>query len=295
MRKLKVAILGSGNIGTDLLMKLQRSPNLEPTLFIGRNLLSPGMQKARDLGIPVSDASIEAISRDPHCCDLVFDATSAKDHLRHWPILERLGKRVIDLTPAKIGKMAIPAINLASSREETNLNMVSCGGQASVPLAYAMASTQKDIEYFEVVSAIASKSAGPATRCNLDEYIKTTELALQSFTGCPHTKSILILNPADPPIHMQTTVSAKVKSADLDKLRPVIENIVATIRKYVPGYEMIVPPVFEQNRIVVMVKVTGLGDYLPSYAGNLDIINCAAIAMAEEIATVAPRKVMAHA
>lgn len=282
--KIKVAILGSGNIGTDLLLKILRSPVLECGLFIGRNQSSSGLARARALGVPVSSDGIQAILDQPDCCELVFDATSAADHLKHWPLLRALGKRVIDLTPSRVGTMAVPAINGDELLSAENVNMVSCGGQASTPLAFAIARTQPGIEYFEVVSSISALSAGPATRANLDEYIETTEAALAHFTGCSATKTILILNPAQPPIHMQTTVSAKVASADLDRLRPVVDQMVASIQRYVPGYQLVVPPVFEQNRIVVMVRVTGLGDFLPPYAGNLDIINCAAIATAEQFA-----------
>jgi acetaldehyde dehydrogenase (acetylating) len=281
MKKLRVAILGSGNIGTDLLVKIRRSKSLECTLFIGRNLASKGILAARELGVPTSDQSIEAIVRTPDCCDLVFDCTSAAEHVKHWPVLQKLGKRVIDMTPSKVGQMAVPAINLDRVKDAANVNMVSCGGQASIPVAYAISQSQPGIEYIEVVSSIASKSAGPATRVNLDEYIETTEAALKTFCQCPDTKTLLILNPAEPPVNMQTTISAKVKSADLDRVRPAVEAMVAKIQRYVPGYQLLVPPVFEHNRIVAMIKVTGLGDYLPPYSGNLDIINCAAIATAE--------------
>lgn len=282
--KLKVAILGSGNIGTDLLVKIRRSEHLECTLFIGRNLESKGMQVARDLGVPVSDKSVQAIVDDPDCCELVFDATSASDHLHNWPILQRLGKRVIDMTPSRVGEMAVPAVNLQSLGPAANVNMVSCGGQASLPIAWAIAQTQKNVSCFEVVSSIASRSAGPATRANIDEYVDTTEAALRWFTGCEDAKAILILNPADPSIHMQTTVSAQVEDPDIEAVRALTEEMVKTIQQYVPGYQLIVPPVYEHDRIIAMVKVTGLGDYLPSYAGNLDIINCAAIAAAEHFA-----------
>jgi acetaldehyde dehydrogenase len=265
-------------------MKTLRSPLLRCGLFVGRNPQSAGLKKARSLGVPVSDLGIQAIVDNPDCCDLVFDATSARDHQLHDPVLRAMGKKIIDLTPSRLGSMAIPAINLDNLSAAQNVNMVSCGGQASVPLAFAIAQTQQDCEYFEVVSSIASKSAGPATRANLDEYIETTEIAVREFTGCAQTKAILILNPAEPSIHMQTTVSAKLARPDLDRLRPVVEKMVATIQRYVPGYELVVPPVYEHNRIVIMVRVTGLGDYLPPYAGNLDIINCAAIATAEHYA-----------
>jgi len=279
-----VAILGSGLIGTDLLMKIQRSSLLECKLFIGRSLNSPGLTKASSLGVPISDKSIDAILNNPDSCEIVFDATSARDHRRHWPVLERLGKRVIDLTPAKIGKMCIPAVNLAECLAEQNVNMVTCGGQASLPLIHLIGQTQKRVEYIEVVSSISSRSAGPATRINIDEYIETTESAIRDISGAHRSKVILILNPAVPCIDMQTTIFAKVRSPEIEPLRLAMETMVARIRSYVPGYQVILGPIVEDNRIVIMVKVEGLGDYLPRYAGNLDIINCAAIAMAEAYA-----------
>lgn len=282
--RMKVAILGSGNIGTDLLIKLLRSPRLECALFIGRNLSSPGMAKANSLGVPISDRSIDAILANPECCELVFDATSALDHKRHWPVLQRLGKRVIDLTPSKIGEMCVPAVNLRACLDAPNVNMVSCGGQASIPLAHVIGEVHRQVQYIEVVSSIASRSAGPATRINLDEYVETTEHGLRLFSGCDRTKVILNLNPAQPCIDMQTTISALVREPDLDRLTREVAQMVDRIRAYVPGYRLLMPPILENNRIVMMVKVQGLGDYLPRYAGNLDIINCAAVAAAEAFA-----------
>ncbi len=282
MKKLKVAILGSGNIGTDLLVKIQRSDFLECAMFIGRNLSSAGMTKAIDMGVRVSDKSINAIIDEPDCCDIVFDCTSAKDAVAHWKVLEKLGKFVVDLTPAKIGILCIPAVNLNEAIKHQNVNMVTCGGQASIPIAYVLGKTQKNIEYIEVVSSIASRSAGPATRLNLDEYVDTTELGVRQFSGVEKTKAILNLNPAQPCIDMQTTIFAKVKEANMESLQKEIETMVAQIKAYVPGYHILVNPIYENGRIVVMVKALGLGDYLPKYAGNLDIINCAAIAVAEE-------------
>jgi acetaldehyde dehydrogenase len=282
MKKLKVAILGSGNIGTDLLVKIQRSEYLECSMFIGRNLSSAGMTKAIDMGVRVSDKSINAIIEEPDNCDIVFDCTSAKDAVAHWKVLEKLGKFVIDLTPAKIGILCIPAVNLQEAIKHQNVNMVTCGGQASIPIAYVLGKTQKNIEYIEVVSSIASRSAGPATRLNLDEYVDTTELGVRTFSGVEKTKAILNLNPAQPCIDMQTTIFAKVKDANMDALKKELDIMVAQIKAYVPGYHILVNPIYENGRIVVMVKALGLGDYLPTYAGNLDIINCAAIAVAEE-------------
>lgn len=285
-RKLKVAIIGSGNIGTDLLIKVLRSPYLECGAFIGRNLSSSGMLKALSLGVPVSADGIDYIVNNPGCCELVFDATSAKNHLEHAPVLRKLNKRVIDMTPAKVGRMSVPSVNLEESLAEFNINMVTCGGQASIPVAYAIGQTQAEVEYIEVVSSIASRSAGPATRQNLDEYIKTTEDGLKEFSGAARTKAILNLNPAEPCVDMQTTIFAKVKNPDMPRLSEVLSPLVEKIKRYVPGYEIILGPIVENGRIVVMARVRGLGDYLPAYAGNLDIINCAAIAMAEEYARV---------
>jgi acetaldehyde dehydrogenase (acetylating) len=282
--KLKIAIIGSGNIGTDLLIKAMRSEWLECTKFIGRNLSSPGMKTAIDLGVPISDKSIDALIQDPNCCDLVFDATSAIDAKRHWLVLEKLGKTVVDMTPSNIGKMCIPAVNIEDTLQYSNVNMVTCGGQASIPIAHCIGKTHKDVTYIEVVSSIASKSAGPATRLNLDEYVDTTELGIRTFSGSQQSKAILNLNPAYPCIDMQTTIFAKVKQPNIEILNIMVLEMVEKIKKYVPGYELIVPPLIENGRIVVMVKVKGLGDYLPKYAGNLDIINCAAIAVAEQYA-----------
>lgn len=285
--KIKVAIIGSGNIGTDLLVKTMRSKHLTCTLFAGRNFNSAGMKKASELGVTISDRGIEAILHEPSVCDIVFDATSAQAHTEHWAILEKLGKTVIDMTPAKLGEFCIPAINAQACLDTgaRNINMITCGGQASIPIAYALSQVHPDIEYIEVASSIASRSAGPATRQNLDEYIETTEHALQKFSGVNRTKAILILNPAHPPIDMQTTIYAKIASPNLSAILESVDSMVATIKQYVPGYQLIVPPTIDGGRVVTTIKVLGNGDYLPQYAGNLDIINCAAIAVAELIAT----------
>jgi len=290
IKTLKIDIIGSGNIGTDLLIKVLRSPLLECGAFIGRNLSSAGMVKAHSLGVLVSAEGINYLKNNPDCCDVIFDATSAKSHLEHAPVFRELNKRAIDLTPAKVGLMCVPSVNLEDSLAEFNVNMVTCGGQASIPVAYAIGQTQTDVEYIEVVSSIASRSAGPATRQNLDEYIKTTEEGLMRVSGAARTKAILNLNPAEPCVDMQATIFAKVDEPDIPKLAKALEPLVANIRKYVPGYEIILGPIVENGRIVVIARVRGLGDYLPAYAGNLDIINCAAIAMAEAYASLALNK-----
>lgn len=284
MKKYRVAILGTGNIGTDLMVKAVRSPYLDCVAFVGRSRNTVGLAKAIELGVRYSDRSINFIRDHAEEIDLVFDATSAKDHKLHAPILRELGLRVIDLTPAKVGPMAIPAVNILQCMDEMNINMVTCGGQASIPIAYAIGRVHDDIEYIEAVSSIASRSAGPATRLNLDEYIATTETGLKLFSGAKQAKAILNLNPAVPCIHMQTTVFAKVAKPDIEGIRVELSKLVAKLETYVPGYKVVLGPLCENERVVVTVRVRGLGDYLPEYAGNLDIINCAAIGVAEEYA-----------
>lgn len=280
--KLKVAILGTGNIGTDLLIKIMKSDYIECSVFVGRNLLSKGMSKAVNLGVRVSDQSIEFLKNNPELYDLVFDATTASEHIKHAKIFKELNKIAIDLTPAKVGILCVPSVNLSEALQVTNINTITCGGQASIPLAYTLGQVHPNIEYIEVVSAIASKSAGPGTRANLDEYVETTEAGIKQFSKCQKAKVMLILNPAIPCIDMQTTIQATIKDPDMDLITVEINKMVANIQKYVPGYRLLVPPTYEGGRLIMTVKVKGLGDYLPSYAGNLDIINCAAIAIAEE-------------
>lgn len=283
-RKLGVAILGTGNIGTDLLVKVLRSPELDCRLFAGRNLASPGMTKASLLNVPVSARGVAAIFDRKEELSLVFDATSAQDHLKHAPLLAEMGIVAVDLTPAKVGRMCVPAVNLATCLGESNVNMITCGGQAAIPLAFAIKTANPEVAYIEAISSIASRSAGPATRINLDEYLQTTEQGLELFAGCARAKAILNLNPAQPCVHMQTTVMAKIAHPDLERTRACVAEIVALIKTYTPGYQLILEPMVESGRLVAMVRVDGLGDYLPRYAGNLDIINCAAIAFAEAYA-----------
>ena len=280
-QKTKVAIIGTGNIGADLLVKIRRSPFLECSLFAGRNLASPGMRFATNLGARVSDQSINAIIDDPNCCEIVFDATSAAVHLVHAPILKALGKFTLDLTPSKIGSLCIPVINTEICLKEPNVNLVTCGGQATVPLAYVISKVHPDVEYIEVVASISSRSAGPGTRANIDEFTQTTKDALLYFTGVPKAKTIIILNPAEPPILMRNTVYAIIPNPDLEALRLEVKQMEQRIRCYVPGYEVIMDPTLENGRVTTMVQVTGLGDYLPPYSGNLDIITCAAVHIAE--------------
>ena len=284
--KLKIAIIGTGNIGTDLLVKIMRTEHLTCTLFTGRTLDSAGMKRAKEMDIPISDKGLLAIVENPDVCDVVVDCTSAQAHIAHWKILEQIGKTVVDMTPAKLGEFCVPALATQSwvKGGVYNVNMITCGGQTTTPIAFALARVHSGIEYIEVVSSIASLSAGPATRKNLDEYVDTTERALREFSGAKHSKAILILNPATPPIDMVTTIYAKIKNPDLIRITESVNDMVKNIRQYVPGYRLIVPPIIKGDIVIITVKVLGAGDYLPQYAGNLDIINCAAIRVLELIA-----------
>lgn len=284
MEKMKVGILGTGNIGMDLLYKLVRSPWLTCSIFAGHNPDSRGMEMAKKMGVPTTFKSIQYIEDHPDCCDLVFDATSAQVHLYHAPILKKLKKYTIDLTPAHVGPFCIPAINLQSAMETDNVNMITCGGQATVPLAHAIAEAQPDVKYIEIAATIASKSAGPGTRANIDEFTQTTSDALAQFSKVEHTKAIIVLNPAEPPITMRNTIYALIDDPDMDLIRDKINRTAERIRRYVPGYNIVLPPTFKNGRLTASVEVVGSGDYLPKYAGNLDIITCAAVNVAEAYA-----------
>jgi acetaldehyde dehydrogenase len=278
---LRVAILGSGIIGADLLMKVRRSERLSCVALIGRRECSPGLVWARKQGINTTSAGIAYIADNPDCCDLVFDATSAVAHADHLPVLQSLGKIIIDLTPARLGRMCVPAVEAVDHVLAKNINMVTCGGQAAIPIAYAIARSQRDVSYIEVVSSVASISAGPSTRKNLDEYIETTEEGLRHYTGVADCKAMLNMNPAVPSIDMQLTIFATVSNPDIDALRLALQPIVTNVMRYTPGYKIVVGPLLDGERFMITVRVKGVGDYLPEHAGNLDIINCAAVATAE--------------
>ena len=284
MKKVKVGIIGTGNIGTDLLIKIQRSDILECGIFAGRNPDSKGIQKAKSMGIATSCKSIKAIENNPDCCDIVFDATSAKIHLYNAPILKKLNKYTIDLTPSQVGKMCVPVINMEECLESNNVNLITCGGQATIPIVHAITKIHPEIEYIEIVASISSKSAGPGTRINIDEFTQTTRDAIKLFTGVSNAKAIIILNPAEPPVLMHNTIYAKIKNPKINEISKEIKEIVEKVQKYVPGYRVTLGPVSENGRVSTMVEVVGLGDFLPKYSGNLDIITCAAINIAEEYA-----------
>lgn len=231
-KKIKVAIIGTGNIGSDLLIKIQRSPWLECSLFAGRSLTSRGIQRAKEMGIPVSDKSIHAIVNDPSCCDIVFDATSADAHKEHAPILRKLEKFAVDLTPALVGPMCVPVLNLDECMQADNVNMITCGGQATVPLASAIKSVHPEAtKYIEIVASISSKSAGPGTRANIDEFTQTTGDALARFTKTDNTKAIIILNSAEPPVHMRNTVYALIDNPDMPAITKAVRDMEKKIQK----------------------------------------------------------------
>lgn len=281
VKKVKVGIIGTGNIGTDLLMKVLKSDVLEMGVFAGRNPESQGVLKAKQLGVKTTAESINYIIKHPECCEIVFDATSAKVHFNNAPILRKLNKFAIDLTPAHIGKFIVPAVNLDEAMEADNVNLVTCGGQATVPMAYAL-NKVADVKYLEIVATISSKSAGKGTRDNIDEFTQTTKEALMEVGGIKKAKAIIVLNPAEPPIKMRNTVYAVIDNPDMNAISETVKKMEKNIQEYVPGYKVILGPLYENGRVTLSVEVTGSGDYLPEYAGNLDIITCSAIRVAEQ-------------
>lgn len=284
MEKIRVAILGPGNIGSDLMYKIFRSDYLELVLMAGI-VESEGIKRARKLGIDVTIDGINGILERKNDIQMVFDATSATAHLYNAPLLKEAGIFTFDLTPAAVGPYMVPTVNLDSLKNETNVNLVTCGGQATVPLVYAI-SQVVDIEYAEIIATIASLSAGPGTRRNIDEFTETTAKALEVVGKAKKGRAIIILNPADPPVMMSNTIQLLVEDENVDmaKISKAVDDMVARVQKFVPGYELVVPPIKDGKRISMIIRVKGRGDFLPVYAGNLDIINSAAIYAAEKVA-----------
>jgi acetaldehyde dehydrogenase len=304
MGKSKVAIIGSGNIGTDLMIKVMRLSNvLEMGAFVGIDPASDGLARARRLGVPVSAEGIEGLVKMAAFADIriVFDATSAGAHRRHNDILQGYGKRVIDLTPAAIGPYTIPSVNGDAHLDAPNVNMVTCGGQATIPIVDAVNRVAK-VHYGEIVASIASKSAGPGTRANIDEFTETTRRAIIDVGGAEHGKAIIVLNPAEPPLIMRDTVYCLCEDADADAIRTSVERRVAEVQNYVAGYRLKQPVQFERIgsnqpllipeigrtftglKVGVFLEVEGAAHYLPAYAGNLDIMTSAALHTAERVA-----------
>ena len=285
MPKVKTAIIGSGNIGTDLMYKLLRSPWLELTWLVGIEAASEGLARARELGIQTTDKGIEDFLQQPSAREVAvaYDATSAKAHRFNAPLLEQAGIAVIDLTPAKIGDFVVPPVNLGDHLEAKNVNLVSCGGQATIPIVAAINRVQP-VEYAEIVATISSKSAGPGTRQNIDEFTQTTAAGLVEMGGAKRGKAIIVLNPAEPPIVMRNTVYAMVDQPDAAAISKSIQEMVETVSSYVPGYRLRAEPLYDGNKVTVFVEVEGAGDYLPTYSGNLDIMTAAAVKVGEEFA-----------
>ncbi|MGW3264031.1 acetaldehyde dehydrogenase (acetylating) [Streptomyces sp. NPDC001056] len=275
-----VAVIGTGAIGQDLVSKIRRSPVLECALVAGRDPDSAGLRRAAGLGCPTSAEGIDAVLAAPRPFDVVFDATNARAHAEHWRLLRPYDTLLIDLTPSKIGQMVVPTVTGVHAPPEGNVSLISCGGQASIPVAHALAD-RFDVRYFEVVSTVASGVAGRATRLNLDEYVATTQQALTAFTGVAATKAILNISPAVPPAAFRTTVHALAPAADVETVRAVVAEAAERVREFAPGYRVLTCDV-RGELIVVSLEVDADSEVLPAYAGNLDIIDAAAVLVAEQ-------------
>lgn len=284
MPKIKAAILGPGNIGMDLMFKImQRAQNIELVLVSGIIAGSRGLALAEEKGFATSLRGADAILEDDSI-RMVFEATSAKAHLANAPRYRAAGKVAIDLTPAAVGPYVVPAVNMDENLEGDNFNMVTCGGQATVPMVAAV-NRVTPVRYAEIVATLGSKSAGPGTRANIDEFVSTTAKALVDVGGAKRGKAIIILNPAEPPIMMRNTIYCRVERPDtFPAIRKSLDDMLETVRRYVPGYHFYIEPIIDGDKVMVMVEVEGEGAYLPKYSGNLDIITATALATAERVA-----------
>ena len=303
MEKIKTVIIGSGNIGTDLMIKILRTSEvLEMSVMVGIDPESDGLARARRMGVATCDTGIDGLVQMPEWKDikLVFDATSAKAHHYNYEVMKKYpGKKIIDLTPAAVGPYLVPPVNFSDNLNLQNVNMVTCGGQATIPIVAAVARVAK-VHYGEIVASIAGKSAGPGTRANIDEFTVTTALAIEKVGGADKGKAIIILNPAEPPLVMRDTVFTLSEPADREKIRASIHAMVEEVQKYVPGYTLHqevqfddIPPaeaVYIEGlgrrhglKTTVLLQVRGAGHYLPEYAGNLDIMTSAALATGEKM------------
>jgi acetaldehyde/propanal dehydrogenase len=288
MKKIRCALIGSGNIGTDLIYKIQRSPWLEPVWMVGIDPESEGLARARDMGLKTTALGVDGLL--PHVLEdniqIAFDATSAYVHAENSRKLNELGVMMIDLTPAAIGPLCVPPVNLRalSDRVEMNVNMISCAGQATIPIVYAVSRIQS-VAYGEIVASLASKSIGPGTRANLDEFTYTTSNAIEVVGGARKGKALAIINPAEPPMMMRNTISCLTDEVpDQVRITESILQMIVEVQKYVPGYRLVNGPIFDDKKVSVFMEVAGLGDYLPRYAGNLDIMTAAATRTAEMFA-----------
>tara|TARA_R110002012_G_scaffold166748_2_gene330183 strand:- start:1574 stop:2485 length:912 start_codon:yes stop_codon:yes gene_type:complete len=286
--KLKAVIIGPGNIGTDLLMKMKRSDWIEPIWMVGIDETSEGLKRAREMGIKTCATGVDGVLEHIVADDIriAFDATSAYVHAENSRKLNELGVIMVDLTPAAVGPFCVPPVNLAehAKKLEMNVNMVTCGGQATIPMVAAVSQVQ-DVEYGEIIATISSKSAGPGTRKNIDEFTRTTASALEQVGGATKGKAIIIINPAEPPLVMRDTVHCLTKDTPDEKaITESILNMAKEVQKYVPGYRIKNGPVFDGKRVSVFLEVEGLGDFLPRYSGNLDIMTAAGLRTAEMFA-----------
>ena len=286
--KVRAAIIGSGNIGTDLVIKARRSKTIDPAWLVGIDPASDGLRRARDLGLKTTHEGVDGllpyIEKDK--IQIAFDATSAHAHAETSRKLTRQGVLVIDLTPAALGPYCIPPVNLKEhlGKREMDVNMVSCGGQATIPMVAAVSRVQP-VEYAEIVATVASKSIGPGTRQNIDEFTRTTASAVASIGGAKKGKAIIIVNPAEPPLMMRDTIHCLTEGEpDVEAITRSVHAMIEEVQKYVPGYTLKNGPVFDGRRVTTFIEVQGLGDYLPKYAGNLDIMTAAALRTAEMFA-----------
>ena len=288
MKKIRCALIGSGNIGTDLIYKIQRSEVLEPVWMVGIDPESEGLARAREMGLKTTAEGVDGLLK--HVLEdniqIAFDATSAYVHAENSRKLNALGVLMIDLTPAAIGPLCVPPVNLRQHADklEMNVNMISCAGQATIPIVHAVSRIQS-VGYAEIVASLASKSIGPGTRANLDEFTYTTSNAIEKVGGARKGKALAIINPAEPPMIMRNTISCLTDDEpDQERISASILEMIGEVQKYVPGYRLVNGPLFDGNKVAVFMEVAGLGDYLPTYAGNLDIMTAAATRTAEMFA-----------
>lgn len=289
--KATAAIVGSGNIGTDLLYKLSRSDWIEPRWMIGIDPDSEGLRRASGLGVEVSADGVDWLLSQDTVPDVVFEATSAYVHRANAPRFAEAGIRAIDLTPAAVGPYVVPPVNLGQHRDAPNVNLITCGGQATIPMVHAV-SRVVEVGYAEIVASVASVSAGPGTRANIDEFTRTTSKGIEVIGGARRGKAIIVLNPADPPMIMRDTIFCSIPAdADTAAIADSVTRMAADIAEYVPGYRLLAEPQFDEPstmnggmaRVAIFVEVEGAGDFLPPYAGNLDIMTAAAVKVGEEL------------
>ena len=283
MNKIKCALIGSGNIGTDLMYKLKRSPVLEPVWMIGIDPESEGLSRARDMGLKTAADGVDGVL--PHLAadgvQIAFDATSAYVHKENADKMNAHGVFMVDLTPAAVGPLCVPPVNLDELAETMNVNMISCAGQATIPIVYGVSRVQS-VDYAEIIASLASKSIGPGTRANLDEFTYTTSSAVCEVGGARRGKALCVINPAEPPMIMRNTIYCMTDDEpDQKRITESLMEMIGKVEQYVPGYKLVNGPVFEGNKVGVFMEVAGLGDYLPTYAGNLDIMTAAACRTAE--------------